>query len=68
MKELNPLLFHVANHEMKNILKSKFINDLQGLAINYMAEEKNIVFEEIQRKLEESGLVGEDEEALRLNK
>ena len=52
LKELNPLLLHGANQKMKNILKSKFIDELQGLAVNYTTEEKNIVFEEIQRKLE----------------
>ena len=68
LKHLDRVKLHNANHEMKNILKSKFIDELQGLAVNYTTEEKNIVFEEIQRLLEESGLVGVDEEALRLNK
>lgn len=51
IKELNYLYF---NDEMKKILKSKCLEELSGLPVNYTAEEKNVFFEEIHRQLDQN--------------
>ena len=53
LEHLNDLTLYNVNDEMKNIFKSKLIYELAGLTVNYTAEQKIKLFEEIYRQLKE---------------
>ena len=53
LEELDDFELYDVNNGLKNFFKTKCIDGLAGLAVNYTAEEKNMLFEEIHRQFEE---------------
>ena len=45
-----------SNNQKKNFFQSKCLDGLAGLAVNYTAEQKNMILEEIHRQLEQDRL------------